>query len=142
MLFLIFVYVVFMFSKWNMGCVGFRVGVIFAGIVFIGMVIVFVYGIGVYCGFFFLLLMNVLLFLLFGIGVDDMFVIVNSYDNTEARVDSVERMGRFLRVVGMSIMVILVMDVIVFFIGLFMLLLVLKNFCFYVVFGIFFDYFY
>jgi len=76
------------------------------------------------------------------IFVDDMFVIVNSYDNTEARVDPVERMGRSLRVAGMSITVTSATDVIAFLIGSSTSLPALKNFCFYAALGIFFDYLY
>ena len=141
-LFLILAYAALTLSKWNMGCVGSRVGVTLAGIVSIGMAIASAYGIGAYCGLFFSPLMNVLPFLLLGIGVDDMFVIVNSYDNTEARVDPVERMGRSLRVAGMSITVTSATDVIAFLIGSSTSLPALKNFCFYAALGIFFDYLY
>ena len=48
------------------------------GIVSIGMAVASAYGLGAYFGIFYSPLMNVLPFLLLGIGVDDMFVIVNA----------------------------------------------------------------
>ena len=141
-LFLILAYAALTLSKWDQGCVGSRVGVTLAGIISIGMALASAYGLGSYFGLFFSPLMNVLPFLLLGVGVDDMFVIVNAYDNVEARVDPVERMGRTLRYAGMSVTVTSITDVIAFLIGSSTSLPALKNFCYYAALGIFFDYFY
>ena len=141
-LFLILAYAAVTLSKWDKGCVGSRVGLTFAGIISIGMALATAYGLGSYFGLFFSPLMNVLPFLLLGVGVDDMFVIVNAYDNTEIRVDPVERMGRALRYSGMSVTVTSLTDVIAFLIGSSTSLPALRNFCFYAALGIFFDYFY
>ena len=140
-LFLILAYAAATLSKWNLGCVGSRVGVTFAGIVSIGMAIASAYGLCAYLGLFFSPLMNVLPFLLLGIGVDDMFVIVNAYDNEVSR-DPVERMGQSLRSSGMSITVTSLTDVVAFLIGSSTSLPALRNFCFYAALGIFFDYVY
>ena len=140
-LFLILAYAATTLSKWNLGCVGSRVGVTCAGIVSIGMAIASSYGLCAYFGLFFSPLMNVLPFLLLGIGVDDMFVIVNAYDNEVSR-DPVERMAQSLRSSGMSITVTSLTDVVAFLIGSSTSLPALRNFCFYAAFGIFFDYLY
>ena len=71
--------------------------------------------------------MNVLPFLL-GIGVDDMFVIVNAHDNAAYEPDPNERMARALRVAGMSITVTSFTDIIAFLIGSSTSLPALKNF--------------
>ena len=51
------------------------------------------YGLCSYFGLFYSPLMNVLPFLLLGIGVDDMFVLVNAYDNTNPYLSIAERLG-------------------------------------------------
>jgi Niemann-Pick C1 protein len=77
---LILSFAALMLSKWDEGCVGSRVSVTFAGVVAIGMAIASSYGLCSFMGLFYSPLMNVLPFLLLGVGVDDMFVIVNAYD--------------------------------------------------------------
>jgi Niemann-Pick C1 protein len=74
---LILAYAALMLSRWDEGCVGSRVAVTFSGVISVGMAIAASYGFCSYIGLFFSPLMNVLPFLLLGIGVDDMFVIVN-----------------------------------------------------------------
>jgi len=140
-LILILAYSAATLSKWDQGCVGSRVGVTFAGVVSIGMAIASSYGLCAYFGLFFSPLMNVLPFLLLGIGVDDMFVIVNAYDN-EVHRDPIERMGLALRSAGMSITVTSLTDVVAFLIGSSTSLPALRNFCFYAALGILFDYLY
>ena len=77
---LILSYAALMLSKWDEGCVGSRVAVTFSGIVAIGLATGSAYGICSMFGLFYSPLMNVLPFLLLGVGVDDMFVVVNAYD--------------------------------------------------------------
>ena len=138
----ILIYATMTLSKWSEGCNGARVGVTMCGIVSIGMAVASAYGLGAYFGIFYSPLMNVLPFLLLGIGVDDMFVIVNAYDNAAYEPDPNERMARALRVAGMSITVTSFTDIIAFLIGSSTSLPALRNFCFYAAFGIFFDYLY
>ena len=138
----ILIYATMTLSKWSEGCNGARVGVTMCGIVSIGMAVASAYGLGAYFGIFYSPLMNVLPFLLLGIGVDDMFVIVNAYDNAAYEPDPNERMARALRVAGMSITVTSFTDIIAFLIGSTTSLPALRNFCFYAAFGIFFDYLY
>ena len=138
----ILIYATMTLSKWSEGCNGARVGVTMCGIVSIGMAVASAYGLGAYFGIFYSPLMNVLPFLLLGIGVDDMFVIINAYDNAAYEPDPNERMARALRVAGMSITVTSFTDITAFLIGSTTSLPALRNFCFYAAFGIFFDYLY
>jgi len=141
---LILAYASLMISRWDQGCVGSRVGLTFSGVVSIGMAIASSYGVCSYLGLFYSPLMNVLPFLLLGVGVDDMFVIVNSYDLVDParQLDLPTRIGRTLASAGASITVTSMTDVFAFLIGSNTTLPALRNFCFYAAFGIFFDFLY
>ena len=139
---LILSYATFMLSKGGEGCVGSRVFISGMGVVSIALAIGSSYGLCSYFGLFFSPLMNVLPFLLLGIGVDDMFVLVNAYDNTNPYLSVAERLGNALSTAGMSITVTSFTDIFAFLIGSTTSLPALRNFCFYAAFGIFFDYFY
>jgi len=139
---LILAYAALMLSKWTEGCVGSRVGLTLMGILSIGMSIASSYGFCAYLGLFYSPLMNVLPFLLLGIGVDDMFVIVNAYDLTDASQDVRARIAQTLYTAGASITVTSMTDVFAFLIGSNTSLPALRNFCFYAAFGIFFDFLY
>ena len=106
-----------MLSRGGEGCVGSRVFISGMGVVSIGLAIGSSYGLCSYFGLFFLLLMNVLPFLLLGIGVDDMFVLVNAYDNTNPYLSVAERLGNALSTAGMSITVTSFTDIFAFLIG-------------------------
>ena len=139
---LILSYAAPMLSKWDEGCVGSRVSITFAGIVAIGMAIASSYGLCSYFGLFYSPLMNVLPFLLLGVGVDDMFVIVNAYDQVDKSLDLPTRMGRTLATAGASITVTSLTDIFAFIIGSNTTLPALRNFCFYAAVGILFDFFF
>jgi predicted RND superfamily exporter protein len=112
------------------------------GVVSIGLAIASSYGLCSYFGLFYSPLMNVLPFLLLGIGVDDMFVLVNAYDNTNPYLSIAERLGNAVSTAGMSITVTSFTDIFAFLIGSTTSLPALRNFCFYAALGIFFDYLY
>ena len=139
---LILGYATLMLSKCGEGCVGSRVFVSGMGVVSIGLAIASSYGLCSYFGLFYSPLMNVLPFLLLGIGVDDMFVLVNAYDNTNPYLSIAERLGNALSTAGMSITVTSFTDIFAFLIGSTTSLPALRNFCFYAALGIFFDYLY
>jgi len=139
---LILSYAALMLSKWDEGCVGSRVALTFSGIAAIGMSIGSAYGLCSYMGLFFSPLMNVLPFLLLGIGVDDMFVIVNSYDLVDKSLDLPTRIAKTLASAGASITVTSLTDVLAFVIGSNTSLPALRNFCFYAAFGILFVFIY
>jgi hypothetical protein len=63
------------------------------------------YGFGSYCGLIFSPLMNVLPFLLIGIGVDGMFILQASMDLTDPEDPMEERMGSTLAHAGASVLV-------------------------------------
>ena len=139
---LILGYATLMLSKGGEGCVGSRVFVSGMGVVSIGLAIASSYGLCSYFGLFYSPLMNVLPFLLLGIGVDDMFVLVNAYDNTNPYLSIAERLGNAMSTAGMSINVTSFTDIFAFLIGSTTSLPALRNFCFYAALGIFFDYLY
>ena len=144
---LILGYATLMLSKWDEGCVGTRLSVTLAGIVAVGMAIASSYGFCSYCGLFYSPLMNVLPFLLLGIGVDDMFVIVTQYDllsqdSTYRDGDLRTRIGRAMGVAGASITVTSMTDMFAFLIGSNTSLPALRNFCFYAAAGVFFVFVY
>jgi len=139
---LILGYATLMLSKGGEGCVGSRVFVSGMGVVSIGLAIASSYGLCSYFGLFYSPLMNVLPFLLLGIGVDDMFVLVNAYDNTNPYLSIAERLGNAMSTAGMSITVTSFTDIFAFLIGSTTSLPALRNFCFYAALGIFFDYLY
>ena len=85
------------------GCVGSRVALTFGGLVAIGLATGSAYGLCSMFGLFYSPLMNVLPFLLLGVGVDDMFVIVNAYDlvtTREGHLDLPTRVGKTLSSAG------------------------------------------
>ena len=139
---LILGYATLMLSKGGEGCVGSRVFVSGMGVVSIGLAIASSYGLCSYFGLFYSPLMNVLPFLLLGIGVDDMFVLVNAYDNTNPYLSIAERLGNAMSTAGMSITVTSFTDIFAFLIGSTTSLPALRNFCFFAALGIFFDYLY
>ena len=141
-LFLILAYATIMLSNGGEGCIGSRVFVSGMGILSIGLAIASSYGLCSYFGLFYSPLMNVLPFLLLGIGVDDMFVLVNAYDNTNPYLSISERLGSAMGTAGLSITVTSFTDIFAFLIGSTTTLPALRNFCFYAALGIFFDYFY
>lgn len=142
---LILSYAALMLSKWDEGCVGSRIAVTFSGIVAIGLATGSAYGICSMFGLFYSPLMNVLPFLLLGVGVDDMFVVVNAYDLETTR-DPTQtlpiRIGRCLASAGASILVTSATDCFAFLIGSNTSLPALRNFCFYAAFGILFTFFF
>lgn len=139
---LILSFAALMLSKWDEGCVGSRVSVTLAGIVAIGMSISSSYGLCSFLGLFYSPLMNVLPFLLLGVGVDDMFVIVNSYDLVDKSLDLPTKIGKTLATAGASITVTSLTDIFAFVIGSNTTLPALRNFCFYASFGILFVFIY
>ncbi len=90
--------------------------------------------------------MNMIMpFMLLGIGIDDMFVIVQNFDtldDAEKSKSRPERMGLTMRHGGVAITITTVTDIMAFGIGATTVLPALSHFCIYATFGIFFVYFY
>ena len=76
---IVFVYVTLMLGRLN--CVQQRSMLALAGLASIGMTVGFTYGICSAVGLFYGPMHNIIPFLLLGIGIDDMFVIMQCYDN-------------------------------------------------------------
>ena len=76
---IVFVYVTLMLGRLN--CVQQRSMLALAGLASIGMTVGFTYGICSAIGLFYGPMHNIIPFLLLGIGIDDMFVIMQCYDN-------------------------------------------------------------
>ncbi|XP_062601195.1 patched domain-containing protein 3-like, partial [Saccostrea cucullata] len=116
--FLVIIYLFIVFGRLN--CVEQRVGLSLAGIIVIGMTIGFSFGLSSAAGWKYGPLHSILPFLLLGIGVDDMFVIVGSYQSLshhELSLPLPQRMGKLLRHAGVSILVTSVTDILAFGIG-------------------------
>lgn len=116
-IFAIIIYAILILSRWSEGCSGFRGLLCLGGILSIGMAIVCSFGICSALGLFYSPLMSVLPFLMLGIGVDDMFVIVNAYDNASPALPIPQRVAHALAVSGSSVTVTSVTDILAFFIG-------------------------
>ncbi|XP_061175023.1 protein patched homolog 1-like isoform X2 [Saccostrea echinata] len=135
--FLVILYLFIVFGRLN--CVEQRIGLSMAGIIVIGMSIGFSFGLSSAAGWDYGPLHSILPFLLLGIGVDDMFVIVGSYQSLshhELSLPLPQRMGKLLRHAGVSILVTSVTDILAFGIGATTSLPALKSFCIFSCIGI------
>ncbi len=149
---IVFVYVLFMLGKFN--AIEQRAYLSAAGIIGVIMGIVVSYGVCSAFGLFFGPMHSVLPFLLLGIGIDDMFVIVQCWDTLEAKrkkknktyedegdvasedLSIPDRMGQTLSHAGVAITITSVTDIIAFGVGGTTVLPALKSFCIYASVGI------
>eukprot|EP00241_Pyramimonas_parkeae_P004525 CAMPEP_0114239316 /NCGR_PEP_ID=MMETSP0058-20121206/8394_1 /TAXON_ID=36894 /ORGANISM="Pyramimonas parkeae, CCMP726" /LENGTH=882 /DNA_ID=CAMNT_0001351487 /DNA_START=50 /DNA_END=2698 /DNA_ORIENTATION=- len=118
-------------TQWNRGCRGTRVHVVMCGILAVGMAVICCYGLCAGLGVIFSPLMNILPFLLLGIGVDDMFVIVNCLDATPDHAPVHQRVASALSHAGPSITLTSLTDFFAFMIGSNTSLPALRAFCIY-----------
>jgi len=112
--------------------------VVIAGIVAVGLAVMSAYGVCAGIGITFSPLMNVLPFLMLGIGVDDMFVIVNSFDRTPESAPMGQRVAVALSHAGPSITLTSLTDFAAFMIGSLTSLPALAAFCQYAAVGVLF----
>lgn len=137
----ILVYIILMIGRCNI--VQQRVYLSIAGISVVGQAIVSSYGICYYMGYFYGPIHQILPFLLLGIGVDDMFVVMQSLENIskDDRPSNLpERIGRALQQSGMSITVTSVTNIVAFAIGVTTVMPFLESFCMFATMGILFLY--
>ncbi|CAG9462334.1 unnamed protein product [Pedinophyceae sp. YPF-701] len=132
----LFVFATAMLSRWDQGWVGVRVAVAFYGLITIGLGIAFTIGFCSAVGLFYSPLMSVMPFLVLGIGIDDVFVIVNAMDLTDPALPIAERAALALASAGSSITVTSLTDFAAFLIGTNTSLPALRNFNVYTAMGI------
>lgn len=134
---LMFAYASLMMGR--LSCVEHRVTLASAGIVGVIMGIIVSYGLCSAFGLFYGPMHSVMPFLMLGIGIDDMFVIMQSWETLtpqEKTLGLVERFGLTMKHAGAAITVTSVTDVIAFGIGGLTVLPALQSFCIYASVGI------
>jgi Niemann-Pick C1 protein len=142
---IVFFYVIIMLGKFN--SIEQRAYLSMAGMNGVIMGIIVSYGLCSACGLFFGPMHSVLPFLLLGIGIDDMFVIVQCWDTLDKRrkakpsshlndLSLPERFGETLSHAGVAITITSVTDIIAFGVGGTTVLPALKSFCIYASVGI------
>ena len=126
---IVFVYVTIMLGKFS--CTEQRALLALGGLLCIGLTIGFTYGFCSAINLFYGPMHNIIPFLLLGIGIDDMFVIIQCYDNlgSEKSQDNVENIGKTMRHAGVAITVTSLTDFIVFVLGATTVLPALRSFC-------------
>ena len=134
---IVFIYVQVMLGKFNW--VESRPALSFFGITAVLLSIIISYGLCSALGFMFGPVNNILPFLLLGLGIDDMFVIMQAFNNlsdSEHKLDLSTRIGLALRHSGASILVTSATDIAAFAIGSSTVLPALQSFCMYASVGI------
>ena len=134
---IVYAYVMLMLGKFS--CVEQRVYLSISGISGVIMGIIVCYGFCSAIGLFFGPMHSVLPFLLLGIGIDDMFVIVQSWDTLPAKDQTgtlQERFGKTLSHSGVAITITSITDVVAFAVGGTTVLPALKSFCLFAAVGI------
>eukprot|EP00095_Tigriopus_kingsejongensis_P000433 maker-scaffold171_size289870-snap-gene-1.39 protein:Tk00433 transcript:maker-scaffold171_size289870-snap-gene-1.39-mRNA-1 annotation:"hypothetical protein DAPPUDRAFT_306990" len=141
---IVFVYVMIMLGKFN--CVETRAFLSLVGLASIGLTILVTYGLCSAFGLFYGPMHNVIPFLMLGIGIDDMFVIMQCFDNLrphEVDFKDHERMiGLTMKHAGVAITVTSITDFLVFMVGSSTSLPALRSFCLYCGVGIIAVYFF
>ncbi|KAL3868797.1 hypothetical protein ACJMK2_041557 [Sinanodonta woodiana] len=135
---IVFVFVIVVLGRVSM--VEHKLYVSLAGILSIGLAIVFAYGIAMLFGVMYGPVHALMPFLLLGIGVDDMFIIVEEWRNLtkeEQKLQLKERIARALKHSGVSVTVTSVTDIVAFGIGATTVIPGLSAFCIYAAIGIF-----
>ncbi|XP_052274727.1 patched domain-containing protein 3-like isoform X2 [Dreissena polymorpha] len=134
---LVFIYLAFTVSKYS--CIEQKVFLAIAGLLSIGMAIVFTYGVGFATGIMFGPIHQITPFMLLGIGVDDMFVIMESIRQLSPQERALcveERIGLALKHAGVSITVTSITDIVAFAIGGSTVIPSLSTFCVYAAIGV------
>lgn len=132
--FIILLYAVFIFGRFTP--VRSRVLLAISGCASVGFAIAFTYGFTSLLGFKLNPVINVLPFVLIGIGVDDMFVLIAALESTDKNLDIKERMGQAMGKAGVSITVTSITDLFAFALGSASQLPALSTFCVFAAIGI------
>lgn len=112
----------FLLSLFGILCIILGTGAGFGFVLFIGQP---------YVGF-----VGVLPFLVLGIGIDDMFIIINSIDHIDSKFKGAERLGHAMKVVGFSVTMTTLTDLVAFLIGSVSRFPAIQIFCIYAFFSI------
>nr|XP_012227494.1 PREDICTED: patched domain-containing protein 3-like [Linepithema humile] len=140
---LISIYVIVMIGRCNV--MQQRVYLSLMGICVVGQALLSSYGLCFYMGFMYGPVHPILPFLLLGIGVDDMFVIMQSLETmseADKALDIPARIAKSIQVSGMSITATSFTNIVVFAIGMTTVMPFLKSFCMFATMGILFLYIY
>ncbi|CAL1688249.1 unnamed protein product [Lasius platythorax] len=140
---LITIYVIVMIGRCN--AIQQRIYLSLMGISVVGQALLSSYGVCYYIGFFYGPVHPILPFLLLGIGVDDMFVIMQSLETmseTDKSSDISTRIAKSIQISGMSITVTSFTNMVAFAIGMTTVMPFLKSFCMFAAMGILFLYIY
>ncbi|KAL0119259.1 hypothetical protein PUN28_009682 [Cardiocondyla obscurior] len=140
---LIMIYVFVMIGRCN--AMQQRIYLSLMGISVVAQALLSCYGVCFYMGFFYGPVHPILPFLLLGIGVDDMFIIMQSLENTsetEKSLDIPTRIAKSIQISGMSITVTSLTNMVAFAIGMTTVMPFLKSFCIFAAMGILFLYVY
>jgi len=132
--FIILIYAIFIFGRWTP--VRSRILLALSGCASVGFSISFAYGFSALLGFKLNPVINVLPFVLIGIGVDDMFVLVAALEATDASLPVKERMAKAMSKAGVSITITSLTDLFAFALGTASQLPALSTFCVYAAIGI------
>ena len=129
---IIFMYVQIMLGRFNM--VENRMFLAFTGLISVGMAIGISYGLCALLGLSYGPLHNMIPFILLGLGIDDMFVIMQCFNNLnpeESKLKIRQQFGRTMRGAGVAITITSVTDFLAFGIGGTTVLPSLQSFCIY-----------
>ncbi|GAB1864647.1 Patched domain-containing protein 3 [Camponotus japonicus] len=140
---LILIYVIVMIGRCN--AIYQRIYLSLMGISVVGQAILSSYGVCYYMGFLYGPVHPILPFLLLGIGVDDMFVIMQNLEimsETDKSSDISIRIAKSIQISGMSITVTSFTNIVAFAIGMTTVMPFLKSFCMFAAMGILFLYIY
>lgn len=138
---IVIVFVCIVLGKFNR--VEQRVWITLSGIACIGLAIGIAFGFCSYVRLFYGPLHSVLPFLLLGIGVDDMFVIIQAWESLteeEKKKDTKEKIGCMLKHAGVSITVTSITDIVAFAVGASTIIPALRSFCLWVCVGVVFTF--
>lgn len=134
---IVFIFIIMVLGRFNM--VENKLYISLCGILSIGLAILFCYGLAMAFGFIYGPIHALMPFLLLGIGVDDMFVIVEAWKNLSAdqqKLPIPEKIAMSLKHAGVSITVTSVTDIVAFGIGASSVIPALSAFCVYAALGI------
>lgn len=124
----------------KMNFVDSRIGLAFCGIFIIMLGVAAGYGFSAGCGVPFVSLHQILPFIVVGVGVDDILIMVASFDATNPKDSIEERLVRAMRSCGLSITYTTCTDVAAFLIGSSSALPAIQAFCFYAAFAMLFNF--